>query len=333
MKGIWRRWTMVAAVGFLAAGCGFGSPTSQPIDQPPEGAVPDEPPGSQAKETLQATLYLVNPQGYVVPVAQSIPKVTGIAAEALGYTVRGGPGDALAAKWGLKGALPPGTKVLGMDIKDGLAKVDFSKEILQYKTPQEERQIVDSVVWTLTEFPSVRQVQLLVNGKLLQNMPVAGTPVGQPLSRAMGINLNVSGNIDPSNTEKLTLYYRSGSGDGAYLVPVTKILPAGAGTDVVKETVEQLADPGIQGLQSPVADQAKVVHTSLDGNLAAVDFDRSFWTDQKPDQSVAALVLSLAQSAHVSQVKVTVKGEAPVVKGLDLAKPVSVPRYVNTSRL
>ncbi|MBE3551539.1 MAG: GerMN domain-containing protein [Kyrpidia tusciae] len=333
MKGMRWRWLIVAAVGMIAVGCGFGSPVSGPVDQPPGGPAPSAPQGDQVGETVQATMYYVNPQGYVVPIADSIPKVTGIATETLQYMVQGGPGDAVAAKWGLKGSLPPGTKVLGMDIRNGLAKVDFSKEILQYQTPQQERQIVDSVVWALTEFPTIQQVQILVNGRQLQTMPVAGTPIGQPLGRAMGINLNVAGNINPSNTEKLTLYYSGGAGDHTYLVPVTKILPVGSSTDVVKDTMAQLANPGIPGLSSPVTTQVKVLHTSLDGNLATVDFDRSFWNDQKPDQSVAAVVLSLAQSVHVSQVKLTVKGEAPVVKGLDLAKPVSAPRFVNTSQL
>ncbi|MBX6396086.1 MAG: GerMN domain-containing protein [Alicyclobacillaceae bacterium] len=192
---------------------------------------------------------------------------------------------------------------------------------------------MDSVVWALTEFPTVHQVQLLVGGKLLQSMPVAGTPIGQPLSRAMGINLHVSGQIDPSDTEKLTLYYRAGEADRSYLVPVTKVLPGGTEPDLVKETVEQLANPGIEGLQSPMAGQARVVHTSLDGNLATVDFDRDFWNDQKPDQAVAAVVLSLAQSAHVSKVKLTVKGDVPVIKGLDLAKPITAPKQINPSEL
>lgn len=326
---------LIATIGLaVTAGCGVGGSVSGPVDPPPVGAVPDSGQSPPAGETVQATLYFANPQGYVVPVAEPIPKVNAVATQTLQYMVKGGPGEAAARKWGLQTVLPAGTKVLGMDIKDGVARVDFSKEVLQYKTPAEERQIVDSIVWALTEFPTIKQVQILVNGRIIPSMPVAGTPVGQPLSRAMGINLSVSGTVNPSETEKLTLYYRGGDGNHSYLVPVTKVLPEVPGTDVVKETIEQLSQPGLQGLQSPLAGQVKVVHTALDGNVATVDFDRNFWAGgQKPDQAVAAVVLSLAQNAHVSRVKLTVNGDVPVIKGLDLSQPVTVPKAANRLEL
>lgn len=65
--------------------------------------------------------------------------------------------------------LPAATKVLGLNIKDGIASVNFSKEFLtkgqgEYK----QTMVVYGVVNTLTEFPSVKKVQFLVEGKKVE---------------------------------------------------------------------------------------------------------------------------------------------------------------------
>ena len=61
---------------------------------------------------------------------------------------------------------PAGTKVLRLSVKDGLATVDFSKEIKNLgEGSYSEIMLAASLANTLTEFPEISKVQLLVEGR------------------------------------------------------------------------------------------------------------------------------------------------------------------------
>lgn len=64
-------------------------------------------------------------------------------------------------------AFPENTKVLGLEITaEGVAKANFSKELLQ-KGWGDHAQVmmIYSIVNTLTEMPSIKKVQIMVEGK------------------------------------------------------------------------------------------------------------------------------------------------------------------------
>ncbi|MGI6362026.1 MAG: GerMN domain-containing protein [Bacillota bacterium] len=65
----------------------------------------------------------------------------------------------------LKAAVPQGTTILSMDIKEGLCTADFSSHLIFKGSEQEEKLAVYSLVNTLTQFNSVDQVQIMVNGQ------------------------------------------------------------------------------------------------------------------------------------------------------------------------
>ena len=61
---------------------------------------------------------------------------------------------------------PVGTKVLKLEVKDGIAYADFSKEIKNAsKGSYNEMLICYAIVNTLTEFKHIQKVQILVEGK------------------------------------------------------------------------------------------------------------------------------------------------------------------------
>lgn len=62
--------------------------------------------------------------------------------------------------------VPIGTKVLGLKIENGIAYADFSKEITKRgQGSYQEMMLTYAIVNTLTEFPEVKKVQILVEGK------------------------------------------------------------------------------------------------------------------------------------------------------------------------
>lgn len=63
--------------------------------------------------------------------------------------------------------VPANTKVLGLKVdKDGTAYADFSKEIVKHgQGSYNEFMLTGAIVNTLTEFPEIKRVQILVEGK------------------------------------------------------------------------------------------------------------------------------------------------------------------------
>ena len=62
--------------------------------------------------------------------------------------------------------VPNGTKVLGLKVENGLATADFSKELAKKgQGAYQEMMLVYAIVNTLTEYPEIQKVQILVEGK------------------------------------------------------------------------------------------------------------------------------------------------------------------------
>ena len=93
---------------------------------------------------------------------------------------------------------------------------------------EEERQIVESIAWTLTQFTEIKQVQFQINGEKLAKMPVGGTPLGEGVSRANGINFDDEQVADVTNTKPVTLYFMAQNNNKQqYYVPVTRRVAEG----------------------------------------------------------------------------------------------------------
>ncbi|MGQ0515141.1 GerMN domain-containing protein, partial [Bacillus sp. D-CC] len=139
-------------------------------------------------QTVNRELYRVDKNGYVVPQTLAIPtpKANEVIQQTLEYLVKDGPVTNLLPN-GFRAVIPANTSMTLNLKKDGTAVIDFSKEMKNY-AKEEERQIVESIAWTLTQFTEIKQVQFQINGEKLAKMPVGGTPLGEGVSRANGIN-------------------------------------------------------------------------------------------------------------------------------------------------
>lgn len=79
--------------------------------------------------------------------------------------------------------VPIGTKVLGISIKDEIAQANFSKELAKKEQGSyQEMMLVYAIVNTLTEFPEIKKVQILVEGKKVLSLS-GHMDIEEPLSR------------------------------------------------------------------------------------------------------------------------------------------------------
>lgn len=123
-------------------------------------------------------LYFVNTNGYLQAEQRTVKKTPGIARQAIYELCRGPQSQSLAA------TLPDGTRLLDINIKDGLCTVNFSRELVAKHSGGSgaENATVYSIVNTLTQFSSINQVQILVEGQVVDS--IAGhLDVSVPITR------------------------------------------------------------------------------------------------------------------------------------------------------
>ncbi|WP_202080263.1 GerMN domain-containing protein [Caldalkalibacillus salinus] len=283
----------------------------------------------EPSSTTERTLYLFDENGYVVSVSLPLPQTEGVATQALRYLVEGGPVTNVLPS-GMRAVIPAGTE-LSVNVKeDGTAVVDFSPEFRDYQA-EDEKGILEAITWTLTEFDSIEQVQISINGHLQETMPVDGTPVGSPLSRKDGINIEVANEAQIGNNSTVTLYFmaQNESATVDYFVPVTRIVPKT--DDLVQATVNELVAGPQQGsgLVTGVVD-TKLLDQQLDGDVLTLNFDETFlqYAEEEPkasDDAIKSLVLSLTEHESIDKVQFMVDGSEQLVtySGADLSQPVS----------
>ncbi len=186
---------LLAVFVITASGCGIidrilsfreeaPANVNETVEPPQETQAPvDE--IENVDETTTVTLFFANPDGTgLVEEQRTIPKVVGIARATINELIAGP-----AAESRLTPTMPEGTILKDINIKEnGLCIVDFSKELVDNHLggSTEETLTVYSIVNTLTQFPTVKEVQILVGGQYVDT--IAGhVDVSQALARDSSI--------------------------------------------------------------------------------------------------------------------------------------------------
>ncbi|MEH7254114.1 GerMN domain-containing protein [Neobacillus niacini] len=334
--------TAVFASTLLLSGCGlFGNEVQKKVDPPKQVTETKANPTkettgkSEVVEGTKTELYLINKDGLVVPQTLLLPDKTSVATQALEYLVANGPVTDMLPN-DFRAVLPEDTKI-SVDIKDGVAVVDFSKEFKNYQ-PEDERKILESITWTLTQFDTVEKVKLQMNGHALTEMPVKGTPISENLSRATGINIDTAGVTDITNTKPVTVYYMGGEQGAYYYVPVTKRVKSSEKNDIVAVVNELVKGPSSKSnLASEFMPGVKLLDIpKIEDGKVTLNFNEyiygSFEEKIVSERLLNALVLSLTEQKGIKSVAVTVDGKAELVndQGKKLSEPVTRPEKVNT---
>jgi germination protein M len=122
----------------------------------------------------------------LVPVLREPPQTKAVATAAMHALLEGPAPAELAASPAMYSAIPEGTTLLGLTIKDGIATVDLSKEFESGGGGDTMRQRLGQVVYTLTQFSTVDGVRFKLDGTPTSTFGGEGvtfTPAGRPLVR------------------------------------------------------------------------------------------------------------------------------------------------------
>jgi hypothetical protein len=114
---------------------------------------------------------------------RTVPATIGVARAAIS-SVLAGPSAAEAAA-AVRSQIPESTALLGVRISTGgIATVDLSSSFVSSASPSMMPLRIAQVVYTVTQFPSVKGVRFAINGQGVTVL--GGVPVQSPQTRSMG---------------------------------------------------------------------------------------------------------------------------------------------------
>ena len=165
---------------------------------------------------IKRKVYLKNSQGLLVPLTINIEP----------YEDRTEEIKLLISKLknnvevqpGFKGLLDQDVELLNVEINDSLLTLDFNESFNKYEKNDEIR-IIESLVWTCSQYRDISQIKILVNGVELTKMPVGNCPVPRVLDNKFGINNHIF--THKPNMDNITVYYEDVTSKELVYVPVT----------------------------------------------------------------------------------------------------------------
>ncbi len=137
-------------------------------------------PASFAGQTMSVTVYSATKDAmYLVAEKHVVPKNAHPAQTAIELLLAGTKNTDLVS------VMPVGSKLRHISVKDNIAYVDFNDKLVKNNTGGSAGEIllVAAIVNTMTEFPDVHKVQILVNGKKIDTIS-GHMDTSKPLSRS-----------------------------------------------------------------------------------------------------------------------------------------------------
>jgi len=170
-----------------------GSPAPTASTETPSGSPSASPSPSGSGSTMLVRVYFIlgGPPGSVglVPLLRVVPQTVAVATAAMGQLLAG-PTAKESGDRAITTAIPDGTQLLGLTIKNGVATVDLSGEFASGSvgsgpaSATELRNRLGEVVYTLTQFSTVRSVLFQVDGQTVTVFGSAGIALDGPQTRA-----------------------------------------------------------------------------------------------------------------------------------------------------
>jgi Spore germination protein len=278
---------------------------------------------------IPVTIYYQDADGYLVPMTRWVDKQPGIANAAVSGLIDSAITREELQYFGVYPVLPINTDILGINIKEGIATVDFSKQLLDYDNADIESNIVTSVVYTLTEFSTISSVRILINGFPVDKLTY-GTDISKPLSRS---DLPINGKVSAGEAKAEIYCFKKANEGFTYLLPVSvkadSIDVSNAGT-LVKLLLNGESD---EKIQSEIPENSEVLGYSIKNGVLVLDFNSKFIEyggNAREEGILKQIVYTVRQVKGISLVKLTVNGKSVLLpEGTDISSGIAIPKTIN----
>lgn len=195
---------------------------------------------------------------------------------------------------GFKPIIPDGTKILDLKLEENILTINFSKELLNV-VHCDEQNMIEAIIYSLTEIKDIKKIKILVEGKPLTNLPNSNKKLPEYLDKSYGINKIY--NLDSlKETTKTTIYYLSKNKDYYYYVPVTKV--SNEKTERVEIIIKELKSTPIYhtNLISYLAASANMTSYEMLENAISLSFNNYLIANIKEEDILEEVKYSIALS-------------------------------------
>ena len=279
-------------------------PYEEPLEEIPQAAVSA---AADVMDMMETVVYYEDGDGYLVPVQREIVRQDGIARATLELMVQNPGNDMDAARLGLMPVVPEGT-TFELDIADGHARVDLGREALSAASKAQEENMRTAIVWALTEFDTVKDVNFLVDGQRRDTL-THGTNISGSYTR-VGLNQEEPAAAVFAGANEVQMYFPAQ--DGRLLVPVSRTVYSD--DDVATAVFEFLRGPKADsGLETPLDSDVQLLGVSVDGGVVTINFSREFTKIAEHSDAgvpaLRALMRTCTRYPGIRKVKILVDGE------------------------
>lgn len=288
----------------------------------------------KVKDRLDITLYYQDKDGYVIPATRKVEKQEGIAKAALNALVDNALNREEIEYYGLYPVFPQGTQILGMTIKEGIAWVDFNSKLLNYKSNVEERNIITSIIYTLTEFKTISGVRILINGYTVGKLEY-GTEISDVLDR-YNIMINTSEvNVGEAAGKLDAYFFKRVNEEHIFTLPVSFKSMNMEDSDKPEMIVELLRDGAKEEKYfTQIPGETALTNSSLEEKRVVLDFNSGLTSygggNTREDGIIKQILYSMKQIKGVEKVKILINGGSKgLPEGTDISKELVVPNEIN----
>ena len=284
-------------------------------------------------ETLSVTAYYRDEEGTLIPVTRDIDKEEGVAKAAIKSMIDNEANREGLKPLGLYPIIPEGTEILGVDIKDGIAVIDFNSKLLEYKTELEERNIFAGIVYSLTEFKTITGVRILINGYVKEKLKYSGDISGN--LRRNNILINSTKLNSDNKTMKLDVYlFKYLDDKQEYLLPVSMEY-IGINDDMLPvQIVRALSkQPEDDSLYTQMPENVELVDCDIEDKVVTLDFNKEikkYGGNAREEGLLKQILYTMKQIDGVERVKILIEGKKDdLPEGTDLSKDLILPSKIN----
>ena len=167
------------------------SPGTSGSPSGPVSPIPSSQPSSSPATTIvRAYFVLGGAPGStgLVPVLRAVPHTAAVATAAMNALLAGPTADESGPRT-ITSAVPTGSRLLGLSIRNGVATVDLSTEFDSGGGSASTRYRLAQAVYTLTQFPTVTSVLFQVEGRTVTVFGSEGIVLDGPVGRAADLDL------------------------------------------------------------------------------------------------------------------------------------------------
>ncbi|HHU62684.1 MAG TPA: GerMN domain-containing protein [Clostridiales bacterium] len=250
-------------------------------------------------EKRKVILYFPDEQFmYVVPEVREVEVINKEIAQALVKELMAGP-----QKPGLVGIIPDEVKLLDVSVSDGIARLNFSKELKDNfpKGTAGESMFLGSITNTLTEVGTIDGVQFLIEGKEMEG--VGHVEMDKPFER----NTRIIG-------KRIVLYFSDEQ--GSQIVPEYRAIPQnelGVARKILEGLIEGPAKEGLKPVMPRGITKNDLLDVWIKDETAYVDFSANIKGKHAGGSAgeaitIYSIVNSLTELKNVKRVQFLIEG-------------------------